>query len=302
MKFTKLNIQMFANVNTDASVGGHERSVKYGTKILENLKWDTPLRVLASKEHEGDLQSGHLKIPVRDLAVTIAKYDPITGAKLTQSKTSYIDVYAGEDVAIYEQIDKFTAQIVPDNIVAQRLEAARYSTATSLEFMYVNALLNATSKVSLTETLTTTNAYKSVLSAIAALRKLKVKKTDMALAINIDAESLLKQDIAYTNTASELGSNAVRSGIVGFLDGVKVIVVDYLPDDINYMLFVPKFTFAGEIFEVLPTIENLTNEFIGSSALKARMIPYNNVLKGELVTISSISGSPADLDEGITAE
>ena len=82
-------------------------------------------------KYEGDPKAGAVKVPVRDEA-TVVSYDKANGAAKSYTAGSFITIAIDKDKAVNEILDGYDAAAVPDNIVADRLDAAGYGLALAM--------------------------------------------------------------------------------------------------------------------------------------------------------------------------
>lgn len=236
------------------------------------------IRNTFSRDYEGTPTAGAVKVPVRNTDVTMRDYDIKNGIGLEQSTTSYLTVPIDKNKGLNELIDGYEAAAVPDNIVAQRLESAAYSSAKTLEDDAIAALL-ATNTASTQPDSTKENVYENIVKDIANIAKLGVDKNRMYVAISYDVESLLLTDEKYSNTASQIGAELAREGVVNKINGVKVITQD-LGENVEYIVYAVDWCQKVDEWKVNPVIVDLTNgsdKYIGASALKGRFV-YENVV------------------------
>lgn len=290
-KDLKLNIQMFANP-TLTNGGTHEMKESYATEIIRIVRIENKLRSRANKQYEGDLKSGAVKVPVRLTDVEVQDYEIATGCPLTQSATTYETFICDNDHAVNELIDGYEAQVVPDNIKAQRTESAGYAMGKKTETTYIDKLIEKGTQFD--ETLTADNVYTAINKSVGVLSKLGIKKSEILIAITVEAETLLLEDKRFTNTASQIGAERVLEGVVGKIRGAEVITVEDLDDDaVNYICYAPEFTIAADVFKVDPTIETLPRPYIGASSLAGRAATLSDVTRPKYVLVSTIASASA---------
>ena len=233
------------------------------------------IRNTFSRDYEGSPVAGAVKGPKRDLDVTVSDYDVKDGVSLSQSNTTYETIKVDNHKAINELIDGYEASAVPDNLIAQRLESGAYSIAKTLEADAISVLLKGTASEQ--EDCTEANVYSNIVKDIAILAKQGVDKNRMKVAIDYKTETLLLTDEKYSNTASQIGAELARNGVVGRINGVDVIVEDLGKDtsekDVEYIVYGIDWTQAIDEWAVNPTINNLSDgKHIGASALQGRMV------------------------------
>lgn len=248
------------------------------------------IRNTFSRDYEGTPTAGAVKVPVRNTDVTMRDYDIKNGIGLEQSTTSYLTVPIDKNKGLNELIDGYEAAAVPDNIVAQRLESAAYSSAKTLEDDAIAALL-ATNTASTQPDSTKENVYENIVKDIANIAKLGVDKNRMYVAISYDVESLLLTDEKYSNTASQIGAELAREGVVNKINGVKVITQD-LGENVEYIVYAVDWCQKVDEWKVNPVIVDLTNgsdKYIGASALKGRFVYENVVTDAKAVIVKKKS-------------
>lgn len=248
------------------------------------------IRNTFSRDYEGTPTAGAVKVPVRNTDVTMRDYDIKNGIGLEQSTTSYLTVPIDKNKGLNELIDGYEAAAVPDNIVAQRLESAAYSSAKTLEDDAILAL-TTTNTASTQPDCTKENVYENIVKDIANVAKLGVDKSRMYVAISYDVESLLLTDEKYSNTASQIGAELAREGVVNKINGVKVITQD-LGENVEYIVYAVDWCQKIDEWKVNPVIVDLTSgsdKYIGASALKGRFVYENVVTDAKAVIVKKKS-------------
>lgn len=241
------------------------------------------IRNTFSSDYIGNPTAGAVKVPVRSTDVSVRDYDVKNGIPLEQSTTDYLNIPINKNKGINELIDGYEASTVPDNLVAQRLESAAYSSALRLENDAISALL-AKNTPSLQDDCTKTNVYENIVKDVSKVAKLGVDKNRMYVAISYETENLLLTDEKYSNTASQIGAELAREGVVNKINGVKVITQDLGSDStgkaIEYIVYATDWCQKIDEWKINPRIVDLTSgssEYIGASALKGRFV-YEDVV------------------------
>ena len=98
-----------------------------------------------------------------------------------------------------------------------------------------------------TGALSKANAYEKFLAGQTALDNNLVPATGRIAAVNASTLALLKQDSAFV-LASEMGQKIKINGVVGELDGVKIVKVpdNYLPTNCQFIITHPSVTVKAE--------------------------------------------------------
>lgn len=253
------------------------------------------IRNTFSRDYEGNPVSGAVQVPVRSLDVTIGDYDVKSGVELTQSATDFLNIPVNNHKAINELIDGYEASAVPDNLIAQRLESGAYVVASTLEADALAALKEGTT--SAMADCTTSNVYSNIVKDIAKLAKKGIAKERMYVAIDYATETLLLTDEKYSNTASQIGAELARNGVVGRINGVNVIVEDLgkkSNKNVEYIIYGVDWCQAIDEWKVEPSIKDLADgSHIGASALQGRMVYTDTVTNKDavIVKINSVQAS-----------
>ena len=240
------------------------------------------IRNTFSRDYIGNPTAGAVNVPVRNTDVTMRDYDIKNGLALEQSATDYKNIPITKNKGLNELIDGYEAAAVPDNLMAQRLESASYSSAKTLEDDAISALV-ATHTDSTMEDCTADNVYANIVKDIAEIAKLGVDKNRIYVAISYETETLLLTDEKYSNTSSQIGAELAREGVVNKINGVKVITQDLGQDggtDIEYIVYAIEWCQAIDEWKINPVVVDLTtgsDKYIGASALKGRFV-YEDVI------------------------
>lgn len=266
--------------NAIGTNGTHERQERYAQAIVKLMRPSLKIRSTFSRDYEGSPVAGAVKVPVRNTDVAISNYDVKDGVALSQSATTYLNVPVDNHKALNELIDGYEASAVPDNLVAQRLESGAYTIAKTLETDAISELLKGTASAQ--DDCTAENVYENIVKDIAVLAKKGVDKERMYVAIDYATETLLLTDAKYSNTASQIGAELAREGVVNKINGVKVIVQDLGKDEndkaVEYIVYGIDWCQAIDEWKIQPAINNLSDgKHIGASALQGRMVYTDKV-------------------------
>lgn len=199
----------------------HELQVRYSklADIREKAQLVTKDNVIFNTRYEKDPVAGTIKIPVRG-AANIRAYNKATGLNLEETDTAYITVTLDHDVAMNELIDGFDAAAVPDDVVADRIEAGADGFANTLD---VEGLLELAKNGSVTtgNALTKSNVYDEVINARTALSKASLPLNGRYVIVTPEVYSLMLKDSNFVK-ASDLGQKIVETGAVGQIGGLNV--------------------------------------------------------------------------------
>lgn len=255
------------------------------------------IRNTFSSDYEGEPVSGSVKVPVRNMDPKIKDYDVKNGIDLGQSATNYLPILVDNNDAINELIDGYEASAVPDNLVAQRLEAGAYARAKKLEDHAIKVLV-ANSVVSTQSDCTEANVYSNIVKDIAIQAKKGIDKNRMYVAISYETETLLLTDEKFSNSASQIGAELARNGVVGRINGVNVITQNLGETEdgqaIEYVIYGVDWTQKIDAWSVPLSVNNLADgKHIGASALQDRYVYTDAVTNKEAVIVKAKVGIAA---------
>lgn len=278
--------------NPIATNGTHKRRETYANEVLAMAKSKVNIYDDFSTDYEIDGATGQINVPTRSAEVTISDYDILNGVALTQSATDYKVLPIDKNYAINELIDGYEAEAVPDNLRANRIEAAGYSLGLKKENMAITELVEKGTKSSDTTALTEEDAYKKIAAEIANMKKRNMEVASMRVVVSADTELLLLTDSKFANTAGTLGAELVREGVIGKINGVAVKPNYLLPEGVEFIIYDKRFTQKYEVWGVEPSINDIKDgKHIGASALQGRQVGglmVTNALGVQVKTTGSI--------------
>ena len=278
--------------NPIAINGTHKRRETYANEVLAMAKSKVNIYEDFSTDYEIDGATGAIKVPTRSATVTISDYDILNGVTLTQSATDYVDLPVDKNYAINELIDGYEAEAVPDNIRANRIEAAGYSLGLKKENMAISALVNSGTTSSDTTALTEQTAYKKIAAEVSNMKKRNMEVAEMRIVIDADTELLLLTDEKFANTSGQLGAELIREGVIGKINGVPVKTNYLLPEGVEFVIYDKRFIQKYEVWAVEPTIKDINDDkHIGASHLVGREVgglKVTNALGVQVKTTGSV--------------
>jgi hypothetical protein len=278
--------------NPIATNGTHKRRETYANEVLAMAKAKVNIYEDFSTDYEIDGATGAIKVPTRDAQVTISDYDILNGVELTQSATDYVDLPVDKNYAINELIDGYEAEAVPDNIRANRIEAAGYSLGLKKENMAISALVNNGTTSSDTTAMTKANVYEKLAGEVSNMKKRNMDVSQMRIVIDADTELKLLTDGVFANTSGQLGAELVREGVIGKINGVPVKANYLLPEGVEAIIYDKRFIQKYEVWAVEPTIKDINDDkHIGASHLVGREVgglKVTNALGVQVKTTGSV--------------
>ena len=285
--------------NPIAKGGTHELKETYAKEIVELARLETNVYNDFSEDFEKDEVTGQIKIPTRDGDVKVSEYDVKNGVELTQSKTEYMDMPLDKTYAVNELIDGYEAEAVPDNLKAQRLESAGYVLGVKQENDAIETLIKEGTDADPSYTkLTKANVYEKISARVINMKKRGMKVAKMRIVISADVEALLLADEKFANTASTVGAELIREGVIGKINGVAVKPNYFLPENIDFIIYDVRYTQKAMIWKKAPAINNLADgKHIGASALQGRSVGGLKVTNALGVDVKRNSADPSESGE-----
>lgn len=273
--------------------GTHQRQERYAKTIVELMRPYLRVRSLFTRDYEGDPKAGAVKVPVRNTDVSVQDYDVVSGVDLTTSATTYLDIPINKNKAINELIDGYEAVAVPDNLVAQRMESGAYSIAKTLENDALAVLTtsgNFTASATQGTNSTAQTIYADILKDIAQLKKLGVDATRIKVIIDSDTEVLLLTDEKFSNTASQIGAELARNGVVGRINGCDTYTEDLSALEVQYMVIAPDWCKAIDEWKINPRVVDINDaSHVGASKLEGRIVYANAVTNNKAVVVKTLA-------------
>lgn len=269
----------------------HNLQERYSALVDVKLraKLVTKDHVIFNTRYDGNPTAGAVNIPVRDGEVAVQDYNPLTGVSLTNGDTNYIKALIDKDKAVNELIDGYQASAVPDNLIADRLDSAGYSTASAIDNDALTVLGTAHTatyastdprygKKATTSTASgkpfedVTNAGESLdLAYVPAEGRYVIVSPSFYKAILNDKDNFIKK--------GDLSQKIVETGAVGEIGGFAVYRSARLPEGVEAVFGHPDFATRVDEWSVPVHLQDLagSGKYIGASAVQGRMV-YTHVL------------------------
>lgn len=253
-----------------------------------------------NNRYEGDPKAGKVKIPVRDTEVSVKDYNKATGIDPEAGTTTYLELNIDQDEAVNELIDGFDAASVPDGIVADRLDSAGYSLGLSIDKKSIEALQAASgATISATKTAATeANAYKLALEAKRVLSRKGVPADGRFMIVSPEYLEVLMLDEHFIKRG-DLSQEMVQAGVAGKIAGFNVFEsnnMDYenttrvasKKTTTEFICGHPNWCHRVQEWSVPVAVKNLTNEYIGSSAVQGRKVYGIGISKPQTVYVKRV--------------
>lgn len=279
----------------------HEAQARYSNLTLAKLRKELVLKngVVFNNDYEGSPSAGIVKIPVRDTEVEVSDYDKANGIKAGTSSTSYENFPITKDKAVNEVIDKYDAQSVPDNLVADRLDSAGYSLAKQEDTDGATVLIAGSTPMNV-PALTKDNIYSVIVDIRTAMSKANIPNDGKRyLLVTPDTSALILTAPEFIKSSS-LGDEVIRTGAIGKIAGF--LVIEWNDDTANLAMIAghPRFATRADEFSVPVRVQDLdgSGKYIGASAVQGRFVYDHKVLRS--IAIRSVY-SPAALTVSLAA-
>lgn len=278
----------------------HTLQERYASLIDEKLRATlvTKDHLIFNSRYEGDPKAGMVKIPVRDTEVEVKDYDRQNGVDISAGSTAYFNLSIDHDEAVNELIDGYEAEAVPDGIKAERLDSAGYSLGLSMDTKSIRALETTTgiTVASTTAAVTESTAYKEVLAAKRTQSRLGVPNDGQRWLIASPEfmEKLMTDD--HFIRQGDLSQELIQNGVVGRIAGYNVFesnntmfedttVVSSKKTTTEFICGHPNWCHRVQEWSVPVAIKNLTNTYIGSSAVQGRKVYGIGISKPQTVYV-----------------
>jgi len=276
--------------NSINKTGTHKSQEKYTNEIVPLIRQEFSIRNDFSRDYEGDPVVGIVKVPTRNADIQLSDYDILNGITMTQSATDYLDIPVDQEKAFSELIDGYEAETVPDNIRAQRIESAGYVVGKALEESAINALVEGGTVSEDTTPLTTNDIYSKIAKEVSNMKKRGIKVSEMRIAISADTELLLLTDEKFANTASTIGAELVREGVIGKVAGVATKPCYLLPEDVEFIIYAKRWCQSIDAWKAETEINPIQDgKHVKASALQGRMVYKDTVTNALAVQIKKNS-------------
>ncbi|MGN1109845.1 MAG: hypothetical protein ACI4RK_10745, partial [Oscillospiraceae bacterium] len=271
----------------------HEHQERYSALVLAKMRAENVLKdgVVFNNDYEGDPVSGAVKVPVRDDEVKVGDYDRSAGGELSESSTVYRPILINKEKYVNELIDGYDAAAVPDNLVADRLDSAGYSMATTMDTDGGSTLISQGTHVNYTAVSAST-----IYSDVVEIRKLMSKANvpndgRRYLLVTPDVYAAMLKSDQFVG-ASDLGAEMIQSGILGRMAGFNIIEWNDNTANLAMIAGHPKYATRVHGWKVPIAVNNLADgKHIGASAVQGRSVYGHEVLRKSAIYVVFTAGS-----------
>lgn len=293
-KLLKMNLQIFA----------HTAQERYSSMVLAKLRKELILKdgVVFNNDYEGNPKAGAVKVPVRDGEVAVGDYDKATGIALGTGTTTYLDILVNKDKAVNEIIDGYVAAAVPDRLIADRLDSAGYTLAYTLDNDGATELLTNGLKTGISM-VDSTNIYDQVVDIRKAMSKDNIPNDGKRyLLATPEGYAMMLKDKDNFIRQGDLSQNIKATGAIGQYAGFNVYEWNDATANLLFIAGHPRYATRVNEWSVPVAINDLTNTYIGASAVQGRMVYTHKVLRNKgvravfypsVLTLTAEEGSTA---------
>ncbi len=272
----------------------HELQTRYSDLVLAKLRKELVLSdgLVFNNDYEGDPAAGIVKIPVRDTEVEVSDYDKANGITATNGSTSYVDLPINKDKGVNEIIDGYDAEAVPDKLVADRLDSAGYSLASTIDNDGATVLLAGATTVNIAQ-LTSANIYSSIVNIRTAMSKANIPNDGKRyLLVTPDTMAILLNSDEFIG-ASSLGDEVKQNGVIGKIAGFLVKEWNDSTANLAMLAGHPKFATRVNGWKVPLRVQDLdeSGKYIGACAVQGRNVYAHKVLRSTAIRAVFAPGS-----------
>ncbi len=260
----------------------------YAKAVLTKLR--SKLVVAKTFNTKYDDQGETIKIAVLDTEVAVGDYNKEQGKSITQGSNTYKTIIKDIDIAVNEMIDGKTRSEVSFDMVVDRLDSAGYSLGLTWERKAIKKLEDVSNAVEITEP-TKETIYAEILAGQEALDNLNVEREGRILAVKHSIIHLIKRSPEFIKSG-DLSQEMLLKGQVGMIDGLPILASNNFQNAATrFTIYNPTFCHSAMGFKVDPRIEDLTNEFVGSSAVKGRVSGALHISREEAVYTAKVNSA-----------
>ena len=243
--------------------------------------------VVWNNDYEGDPKAGAVKIPVRGKA-TVTSYNKQSGASKSYADSSFDTLLIDKDYAVNEIIDGYDADAVPDNIVADRLDAAGEALAEQINSDGTAELLDKATVIGQSSATTNSNVYARLVDIGTKMSKNFVPKNGRWALVNPDTIALILKSSEFIS-ASNLGDEVKQTGAIGKIAGFMIFEDATLPDHANIICGHKNWCCRVKEWQKDVHLQGLdgSGAYIGASAVQGRKIYDHKVTNSAAVVMDS---------------
>ena len=272
----------------------HESQERYSTLVLAKIRKENKLKngIVFNTDYEGNPSAGIVKIPVRDTEVAVSDYDKANGIKAGTGSTTYENFPITKDKAVNEIIDGYDAQLVPDDLVADRLDSAGYALASAEDNDGASVLLAGSTPMNV-DVLAVDTIYSTIVDIRTAMSKANIPDDGRRyLLVTPDAYAYVLKCPEFVK-ASSLGADVIQNGIVGRIAGFNVIEWNDSTANLAMIAGHPRFATRAEQFTVPVHVQDISGSgtYIGASAVQGRITYDHKVLRSIAIRAVYAPGS-----------
>lgn len=247
--------------------------------------------VIFNNRYEGDAKAGAVKVR-KTGAATVQDYDRTNGVALTEGASQWITITFDKDKAINEVIDGYTADALPDGLIADRLNEAGYDMAKRLDVDGATELVTAGTAMDNTTALTNKTVYSVIIDARTALSKAGAPVDGRYLLVSPDTMALILKADEFIR-ASDLGDTVIATGAVGKIAGFLVFESANLGEGVEFVAGHPDYATRVNEWTVDVHVQDLSGsgKYIGASAVQGRKVYGHKVTNADCILVKKVASA-----------
>ena len=253
----------------------------------EVLAAESIIRQVSNLDIEGTPGFTTVSVFVHSLT-TVAEYVPGTGLAMDDDTSAYVTLSNGVEIAVNEVLDGYTVATAPMDLAVKRLAAANSAIAESVDTAALVLMESGGTELVAVggAKVDTTTVVAKILALKAALDTAKAPRKDRYLIVNVAVENILLQTAAIIlNT--DRGDNIQADGYIGRLYGFDIFGSPLVPTATNMMAMQKRGFAFGYNWKVEPMIKELTNAYIGDSAVQGRLAYNCGAVRATLIQVDN---------------
>ncbi len=228
-----------------------------------------------------------VNIPVEGSDPTVKDYVIATGIAPELVDGNNLPVVISGDHAVNELLDGYQVATVPAKVVSRRLARAARAFAKKIDADAITTL-EATTNTNTVTASTNKTAYANILSSVE--KGMEAGVTFSAMIVTPKIYTLLKRDPEFTKP-SDMGMKQAKNGLVGFVDGIAIVVANGLDAKTEAILVDPEHATRIVAWKIDPKLVSLDGSanYIGASAIKGRLIFKHQITNPAGVLLQNVA-------------
>lgn len=259
---------------------------RYSNLVEAKLRAESIFANLFNNAYEsGNPAAGSVKVPVRAEA-TVDDYDIAQGGTLNYTATSYVTIDCDKDLYVNELVDGYVAAMIPDGVVAERLDSAAYALADAIDNLCITkaATQGTTTGTIATAVLSASTIYPTLVDGIQAVKAEKVNPRKIWVAVSCTTLGMLTKSDEFIKAAGSVAD--LGAGYRGMISGVPVFESANLEGVADFIIGNGDFCHYVDSWSVPVAVNDLADGLhIGASAVQGRKVAGAKISKAATVIV-----------------